>query len=82
MIEYRVKRVERFIVTRYESHETSGALNTGGVSTLGEYPSGDTAYAVAYALCRQEHEKSGEPIGSMNFVYPGIPDGDSVEPMS
>ena len=74
-IEYRIKPVTRYVVTRFHSGE-----NVGGVNTCGEYLNGEVAYHVAYALCRTEHEKSGEPLGSTNFVYPDIPKGVSVEP--
>lgn len=36
----------------------------------GSYDSPDTAHAVAYALCAEEHRKSGEPLDSPAFVYP------------
>ena len=77
VVEYRVKEIKRYIVTRCESNDDSAS-----VAQIGEYPSGETAYAVGYALCRQDHEKSGEPVGSTNFIYPTIPDGTSVPPVS
>lgn len=74
-VEYRVKPVTRYIVTRFHGDD-----NCGGVEQRGEYDNGEVAYHVAYALCRVEHEKSGEPIDSENFTYPTIPDGVSVNP--
>lgn len=65
MIEYRVRPVTRFVVTRYE-----GAENAGSCVQVGEYPDKDVAFEVGYAMCRLEHDKSGEPVGSMNFIYP------------
>jgi hypothetical protein len=65
-VEYRVREIKRFVVTRWHSDGSAA-----GVETKGEYSNYDTAYEVAYALCRSEHSASGEPPGSMNFIYPG-----------
>lgn len=73
-VEYRVKPVTRYIVTRF--HDEG---NTGGVEQRGEYDNGEIAYAVAYALCKAEHDKSGEPIDSMAFIYPEHPAGVTAE---
>lgn len=67
-IEYRVRPVTRFIVTRY--HKSGDA---GGVDTLGEYDNHETAYAVGYALCKAEHERLGWPIGDERILYPEHP---------
>ena len=75
MIEYRVKPVTRYVVTRYEKTETGG-----GVSTVGEYDNAEIAYHVGYAMCRTEHAKAGTPPDDMNFVYPSIPEGVTVQP--
>lgn len=65
-IEFRVKSVERFIVTRHEDGPTaSGAQQKGP-----EYASFDTAYEVATALARQEQEKLGLPPGDMGVIFP------------
>lgn len=74
-IEYRVKRVERYIVTRSEQEETSGS-----VVQRGFYETPQVAYEVAYALCKAEHEKSGEEPGSMNFIYPAREDWMRLDP--
>lgn len=69
-IEYRVRPVTRHVVTRwYEDEE--GRL--GGVETKGEFDNADTAYQVAYALCRDEHERLGYPIGDERIQYPQVP---------
>jgi hypothetical protein len=68
LVEYRVRPVTRFIVTRYEE-DGRGA----GSAPIGEYANEDTAYAVGYAMCKQEHDKSGEPVDSMSFIYPKHP---------
>lgn len=83
-VEYRIREVKRYVVTRYE-WETDGASGTNpqGRSTQhGTFDNGEVAYQVAYALCRQEHHLSGEPIDSMNFKYPEIPDGVSIPPLA
>lgn len=75
MIEYRVRPVTRYVVTRFESEKVPpGVGTTAGVSrTLGEYENDDTAYQVGYALCRAEHEQLGYPLGDMRIIYPSRP---------
>lgn len=68
LIEYRVKPTQRFVVTRYYQ-TTAGS----GVKTIGEYPSGETAYAVGYAMARQEHENMGWLPGDSRIQYPEDP---------
>lgn len=65
MIEYRVRPITRYVVTRFESGE-----NSVGSSTRGEYDNERTAYDVAYALCKAEHERLGFPLDSMEIIYP------------
>jgi hypothetical protein len=73
MIEYRVRTVERFIVTRFESRD-DGSAAAGDVRQIGnEFPSGDTAYEVAYALARQEAELKGYGPTDTRIVYPSHP---------
>ena len=82
-VEYRVRPVTRYIVTRYDEQRDDDARTASGGSTqCGTFENGETAYHVAYALCRQEHHASGEPIDSENFIYPDIPDGVNVPPQS
>jgi hypothetical protein len=67
-IEYRIKSITRYIVTRHE-----GGENAGGVKQIGnEYNSYDTAYEVGYAVCRMEHERLGWPVGDGRIIYPEI----------
>jgi hypothetical protein len=74
MIEYRIRPVTRYVVTRFEQSEPNEhGVCSGGCDALGEFNNADTAYSVAYALCKLEHDKSGEEPGSMNFVYPDSP---------
>jgi hypothetical protein len=72
MIEYRVKRVERFIVTR---HEMSADGNTGSATRQigNEYDSADTAFEVGYALARADAERLQLPPDSMEVIYPKHP---------
>jgi len=80
-VEYRIVPVTRYIVTRFSQEVAdNGAGNSGSCEPRGEYLNDGVAYHVAYALCRAEHERSGEPLGSMNFIYPDIPPGVSVDP--
>ena len=66
LIEYRVKAVTRYIVTRFESREN----DSGGVRSLGEFPTYQQAYEVGYALAKSEHEQHGWPVGDMRMRYP------------
>lgn len=64
-VEYKVRPVTRFVVTRW--HE---AENCGGSQTIGEYASNEAAFHVAYALCKQEHQQLGYPPGDERIQYP------------
>ena len=67
-IEYRVREVKRYIVTRYGI-----GLGKGGClqsSTHGEFDNWDTAYQVGYALCKKEHDDLGYPPGDERIQYP------------
>ena len=65
LIEYKVRPVTRYVVTRYESRGRAG-----GSEQHGEFDNADTAFAVAYALCRAEHERLGWPVGDERIQYP------------
>lgn len=67
-VEYRVVPTGRFTVTRYEETAKSGAS-----ITKGEYQNYDTAFEVAYALCKAEHERLGYPPGDERVQYPKRP---------
>lgn len=64
-VEYRVRPVTRYIVTRYHSE---GSLS--GCETKGEYDSPEVAYQVGYALAKEEHHRLGYPIGDERIQYP------------
>lgn len=66
-IEYRLRPVTRYVITRYESQSENG---TGSVRGIGEYDNQDIAYEVGYALCRAEHERLGWPPGDERIQYP------------
>ena len=80
-IEYRVRPVTRYIVTRYEQQrsENCGGLPSektiGSVGSVGngEFDNADTAYAVAYALARADHERLGYSLGDERIRYPEHP---------
>lgn len=69
-LEYRVKVVPRYIVTRYKAD-----IKGGSVETKGEYDNADTAYEVAYALCKLEHEMIGYGPYDERIQYPQHPAG-------
>jgi hypothetical protein len=71
-IEYRVRPVTRYIVTRFWS-ENGGDLNGAGSSQHGEFDNADTAYQVGYALCAAEHERLGWPLSDERIRYPSHP---------
>lgn len=66
-IEYRVRPVTRYVVTRY--HEAADG-RTGGSEVKGEYDNHDMAYEVAYALAKHEHDQLGYPPGDERIKYP------------
>lgn len=68
LVEYRVRPVMRYIVTRYESNGPAAACGP-----CGEYDSEDMAYEVGYALCKAEHERLGWPMGDGRIQYPKMP---------
>jgi len=71
--EYRVRPVTRYIVTRWEGPDDPRVGCVNGSTTHGEYDNADTAYAVAHALCRAEHDRLGYPPGDPRIVYPEPP---------
>ena len=69
-VQYRVRAINRFVVTRY--HESEGG-SVGGVDTKGTYDNPEVAHEVAYALCKAEHDAAGTPPDDPNFQYPESP---------
>ena len=72
-IEYRVRPVTRYIVTRYEAAPMASddvMRGAGSISTKGEYDNAEVAYQVGYALCKAEHDLLGWPAGDERIQYP------------
>jgi len=71
-ISYRVRPVTRYVVTRYDAEydRATSSGSTGFSTQRGEFDNFETAYAVAYALCKKEHDDSGLPPGDERFQYP------------
>ena len=65
-IEYRVRPVTRYVVTRY----VKDGPGSGSVQTLGEYDNQMVAYEVGYALCKAEHDRLGWVPGDSRITYP------------
>jgi hypothetical protein len=65
LIEYRVRDVSRYIVTRYETGPEGGSL-----VEKGEYENRGVAFEVAYALCKEEHGRLGWPLDDERIQYP------------
>lgn len=65
MIEYKVREVTRYIVTRFED---SGRI--GGSSLIGEFDNSDEAYKVGAALAFKEREDLGWPPGDERMRFP------------
>ena len=77
-IEYKVRPVTRFIVTRFEAYDDPDGGGTAGSDTKGEFDNFDTAYQVGYALCREEHRRLHWPLDDERIKYPepaSPPDG-------
>lgn len=72
-IEYRVRPITRYIVTRYERQDHENGKCSGSSSGHGEFDNEETAYQVAYALARAEHDRLGWPIGDERIQYPRHP---------
>ena len=64
-IEYRVRPVTRYVVTRF-AQDANGSES----SQKGEYDNGHVAYSVAYALARHEHTQLGWPLDDSRIIYP------------
>ena len=72
-IEYKVRPVTRYIVTRFETITHPGGAESGGSECKGEFNNLDVAYQVGYALCRDEHQRLGWALGDKRIKYPEQP---------
>lgn len=59
-VEYRIRQVTRFIVTRHYEQEDR---RISGTDQKGEFDNLEIAHEVAYALCKDEHQRLGYQIG-------------------
>jgi hypothetical protein len=73
-VEYRVRPVTRYIVTRFFKEEQGS-----GSEFKGEFDSPHIAYQVGYALAKDEHERLGYPIGDERIQYPRTPVLDCID---
>lgn len=67
-VEYKVREVKRYIVTRFQSDENES--KAGSSSVRGEFDNFNEAYNVGYALAKLEHEQLGYPLDDMRIIYP------------
>jgi len=75
-VQYQVRPVTRYIVTRYEYESSPDGLGrsaAGSTQKGPEYPNKEMAFEVATALCKQEHEQLGYPVGDERIKYPEMP---------
>lgn len=76
-IEYRVKPITRYIVTRHEELSEQDALmrgqQAGSRQIGGEHDNAEVAYQVGYALARFEAENLGYGPDDMRLIYPQHP---------
>ena len=74
-IEYQVRTVERYIITRYQEDGPGTAACCG----RGEYSSPHVAHEVAYALAKEERERLGWLPGDARIQFPRHPDDEEAE---
>ena len=68
-IEYQIRPVTRFILTRYEK-----TTNGGGVQQIGgEYDNPQMAYEIGYAMAKLDHDRQGWPVADERIKYPEDP---------
>lgn len=65
-IEYRINRVTRYEVLRYEMNDNGSGMSR----QLGEYGNEHMAFEVGYALAKKEHDDLGWPMGDERIKYP------------
>lgn len=69
-IEYRVRPVTRWIVTKFEGLESEAGQIAGSSSTCGEFDNFEQAYQVGYALAKADHNRLGYPPDDERIGYP------------
>jgi hypothetical protein len=71
LLEYRVVPVTRYHVTRHWAASNGLAAEPVRLTEdKGEYDNPDLAHEVAYALCKDEHQRLGLSPGDERIVYP------------
>ena len=78
LIEYRLRPVTRYVVTRFERSADGKAANSMPIGP--EFDNSDTAYQVAYAMAKMDHERMGWPIDDERIQYPRLPNEESAQP--
>ena len=78
IVEYRVRKVDRFIITRYTHETTPTGGSSGGCETLGEFDNALKAEVIAQALAKSdegsEYKRSDSaPIPSNGFKEHPLP---------
>lgn len=73
-IEYRVRPVTRYVLTRFESMEDAEGKGCGGSVGLGEYQRADTAFHIGCALARDENKPSPIQGETKEVKFPEHPD--------
>lgn len=66
-IEYKVRKVTKFIVTRYEENDNA---TVGSSTQHGEFDNEEIAMAVGTALASADQHRLGIPPGDMRIMYP------------
>ncbi|WP_422383266.1 hypothetical protein [Roseibium album] len=74
LIEYRVRPVTRYVLTRFEQ-VTDGDDESGGSVCLGEFDRADTAFHIGCALARDD-DRGGSPAAdeTKEVKFPDHPD--------
>jgi len=75
-VEYRIKPITRYVVTRYEEGPDG---KSGSVTERGTYDNADIAWEVGYAMCKLDHERMGYPLDDMRVRYPVHPNDTTQE---
>jgi len=69
-IEYRVRPVTRYIVTRFESEDRMGAS-----SSCGEFDREDEALRVGFAAAKMDQEHYRFDHNQAEVIFPDLPEG-------
>lgn len=68
-VEYRVKPVTRYIITRNYQDD-----NGSETTQRGEYDNPHIAWECAYGMCKIDHEHLGYPAEDERIQYPRLPE--------